>query len=307
MSEDFVLPSMNDLFHDEKGYIEINLSEIDEFPNHPFKVNDNDDMESLKNSILEHGVISPAVVRRKPDGRYELISGHRRKKASELAGLKTLKCEIVDVNDDEAVMQMVDGNLQRTTIFPSEKAFAYKMKLEAIKHSRQVGEETSVKKLSKDICESERQIQRYIRLTLLIKSLLDLVDDNKLKMAAALEVTYLDKDTQESLFRKILELNKIPNAKQAKELKDYSEQGYISDEDIELILLGSLKNDTDENEETISSDNSNKEISNNIDFRKILEAVPGDVDNAEEYILKALEFYKNSRQIGKERSLNGLG
>lgn len=300
MSEDFVLPSMNDLFHDEKGYIEINLSEIDEFPNHPFKVNDNDDMESLKNSILEHGVISPAVVRRKPDGRYELISGHRRKRACELAGLKTLKCEIVDVNDDEAVMQMVDGNLQRTTILPSEKAFAYKMKLEVIKHSRQVGEETSVKKLSKDICESERQIQRYIRLTLLIKSLLDLVDDNKLKMAAALEVTYLDKDTQESLFRKILELNKIPNAKQAKELKEYySEQGYISGEDIELILLGSLKNDTDENEETISSDNSNKEISNNIDFRKILEAVPGDVDNAEEYILKALEFYKSSRQVGE--------
>lgn len=304
MSEDFVLPSMNDLFHDEKGYIEINLSEIDEFPNHPFKVNDNDDMESLKNSILEHGVISPAVVRRKPDGRYELISGHRRKRACELAGLKTLKCEIVDVNDDEAVMQMVDGNLQRTTIFPSEKAFAYKMKLEAIKHSRQVGEGTSVNKLSKDICESERQIQRYIRLTLLIKSLLDLVDDNKLKMAAALEVTYLDKDTQESLFRKILELNKIPNAKQAKELKDYSEQGYISDEDIELILLGSLKNDTDENEETISSDNSNEEIGNNIDFRKILEAVPGDVDNVEEYILKALEFYKSSRQVGEVRVIH---
>lgn len=305
MSEDFVLPSMNDLFHDEKGYIEINLSEIDEFPNHPFKVNDNDDMESLKNSILEHGVISPAVVRRKPDGRYELISGHRRKRACELAGLKTLKCEIVDINDDEAIMQMVDGNLQRTTILPSEKAFAYKMKLEAIKHSRQVGEETSVKKLSKDICESERQIQRYIRLTLLIKSLLDLVDDNKLKMAAALEVTYLDKDTQESLFRKILELNKIPNAKQAKELKEYySEQGYISGEDIELILLGSLKNDTDENEETISSDNSNKEISNNIDFRKILEAVPGDVDNVEEYILKALEFYKSSRQVGEVRVIH---
>lgn len=158
--------------------------------------------------------------------------------------------------------------------------------------------------MSKDICESERQIQRYIRLTLLIKSLLDLVDDNKLKMAAALEVTYLDKDTQESLFRKMLELNKIPNAKQAKELKDYSEQGYISDEDIELILLGSLKNDTDENEETISSDNSNEEIGNNIDFRKILEAVPGDVDNVEEYILKALEFYKSSRQVGEVRVIH---
>ena len=123
-------------------------------------------------------------------------------------------------------------------------------------------------------------------------------------MAAALEVTYLDEDAQESLFRKILELNKIPNAKQAKELKDYSEQGYISDEDIELILLGSLKNDTDENEETISSDNSNKEISNNIDFRKILEAVPGDADNAEEYILKALEFYKSSRQVGEVRVIH---
>lgn len=296
MSEDFILPSINDLFHDEKSIIEINLSEIDEFPNHPFKVIENEDMENLRDSIKEHGVITPATVRRKQNGRYELISGHRRKRACELAGLKTLRCEITNISDDEAVIQMVDGNLQRTTILPSEKAFAYKMKLEAIKNSRQVGEATSVNQLSKDVSESERQIQRYIRLTLLIKPMLDLVDENKLKMAAALEVTYLDKDTQESLFRKILELNKIPNAKQAKELKDYSEQGYISDEDIELILLGSLKNDTDENEETISSDNSNKEISNNIDFRKILEAVPGDVDNAEEYILKALELYKSYRR-----------
>lgn len=158
MSEDFILPSINDLFHDEKSIIEINLSEIDEFPNHPFKVIENEDMENLKDSIKEHGVITPATVRRKKDGRYELISGHRRKKASELAGLKTLKCEIVDISDEEAIVQMVDGNLQRTTILPSEKAFAYKMKLEAIKHSRQVGEGTSVKKLSKDICESERQI-----------------------------------------------------------------------------------------------------------------------------------------------------
>ena len=119
MSEDFVLPSMNDLFHDEKGYIEINLSEIDEFPNHPFKVNDNDDMESLKNSILEHGVISPAVVRRKPDGRYELISGHRRKRACELAGLKTLKCEIVDVIFGEHDSTIVANHIYHCEFYKS--------------------------------------------------------------------------------------------------------------------------------------------------------------------------------------------
>lgn len=279
MSEDFILPSMNDLFHDEKGYIEINLSEIDEFPNHPFKVNDNDDMESLKNSILEHGVISPAVVRRKPDGRYELISGHRRKRACELAGLKTLKCEIVDVNDDEAVMQMVDGNLQRTTILPSEKAFAYKMKLEAIKHSRQVGEETSsVNKLSNDVSESERQIQRYIRLTFLIKSLLELVDENKLKMAAALELTFLENNNQEKLLHIMNKLDKIPTAKQAREIRDFfNENTLVSDKDIENIFFKKTNN--------VKSKQS-------IDLEKIFNIIPEQVEDMEDYILQAIDYFK---------------
>ena len=244
MSEDFILPSINDLFHDEKSIIEINLSEIDEFPNHPFKVIENEDMENLKDSIKEHGVITPATVRRKKDGRYELISGHRRKKASELAGLKTLKCEIVDISDEEAIVQMVDGNLQRTTILPSEKAFAYKMKLEAIKGSRQVGVGvSSVYKLSNDVSESERQIQRYIRLTFLIKPLLELVDENKLKMAAALELTFLENNNQEKLLHIMNRLDKIPTAKQAREIRDFfNENSLVSDKDIENIFLKKINN-----------------------------------------------------------------
>ncbi len=279
MSEDFVLPSMNDLFHDEKSIIEINLSEIDEFPNHPFKVIENEDMENLKDSIKEHGVITPATVRRKKDGRYELISGHRRKKASELAGLKTLKCEIVDISNEEAIVQMVDGNLQRTTILPSEKAFAYKMKLEAIKGSRQVGiGVSSVYKLSNDVSESERQIQRYIRLTFLIKPLLELVDENKLKMAAALELTFLENNNQEKLLHIMNRLDKIPTAKQAREIRDFfNENSLVSDKDIENVFFNKT-----------NKDRQNK----NINFNKVLDTVPENVEDIENYILQAIDYFK---------------
>ena len=279
MSEDFILPSINDLFHDEKSIIEINLSEIDEFPNHPFKVIENEDMENLKDSIKEHGVITPATVRRKKDGRYELISGHRRKKASELAGLKTLKCEIVDISDEEAIVQMVDGNLQRTTILPSEKAFAYKMKLEAIKGSRQVGVGvSSVYKLSNDVSESERQIQRYIRLTFLIKPLLELVDENKLKMAAALELTFLENNNQEKLLHIMNRLDKIPTAKQAREIRDlFNEKNLASDKDIENVFFNKT-----------NKDRQNK----NINFNKVLDTVPENVEDIENYILQAIDYFK---------------
>lgn len=279
MSEDFILPSINDLFHDEKSIIEINLSEIDEFPNHPFKVIENEDMENLKDSIKEHGVITPATVRRKKDGRYELISGHRRKKASELAGLKTLKCEIVDISDEEAIVQMVDGNLQRTTILPSEKAFAYKMKLEAIKGSRQVGVGvSSVYKLSNDVSESERQIQRYIRLTFLIKPLLELVDENKLKMAAALELTFLENNNQEKLLYIMNRLDKIPTAKQAREIRDFfNENSLVSDKDIENIFFKKINN---------------AKSKQSIDLKKIINIIPEQVEDMEDYILQAIDYFK---------------
>ena len=279
MSEDFILPSINDLFHDEKSIIEINLSEIDEFPNHPFKVIENEDMENLKDSIKEHGVITPATVRRKKDGRYELISGHRRKKASELAGLKTLKCEIVDISDEEAIVQMVDGNLQRTTILPSEKAFAYKMKLEAIKGSRQVGVGvSSVYKLSNDVSESERQIQRYIRLTFLIKPLLELVDENKLKMAAALELTFLENNNQEKSLHIMNRLDKIPTAKQAREIRDFfNENSLVSDKDIENIFFKKINN---------------AKSKQSIDLKKIINIIPEQVEDMEDYILQAIDYFK---------------
>ena len=279
MSEDFILPSINDMKKKKKSIIEINLSEIDEFPNHPFKVIENEDMENLRDSIKEHGVITPATVRRKKDGRYELISGHRRKKASELAGLKTLRCEIVDISDEEAIVQMVDGNLQRTTILPSEKAFAYKMKLEAIKGSRQVGEGvSSVYKLSNDVSESERQIQRYIRLTFLIKPLLELVDENKLKMAAALELTFLENNNQEKLLHIMNRLDKIPTAKQAREIRDFfNENSLVSDKDIENVFFNKT-----------NKDRQNK----NINFNKVLDTVPENVEDIENYILQAIDYFK---------------
>lgn len=255
MSEDFILPSINDLFHDEKSIIEINLSEIDEFPNHPFKVIENEDMENLRDSIKEHGVITPATVRRKKDGRYELISGHRRKKASELAGLKTLKCEIVDISDEEAIVQMVDGNLQRTTILPSEKAFAYKMKLEAIKGSRQVGVGvSSVYKLSNDVSESERQIQRYIRLT------------------------FLENNNQEKLLHIMNRLDKIPTAKQAREIRDlFNENSLVSDKDIENIVFKKINN---------------AKSKQSIDLKKIINIIPEQVEDMEDYILQAIDYFK---------------
>lgn len=285
MSEDFKLPSLDELFSTQEQreeeqlskIREIALTDIDEFPNHPFKVLDNEDMQNLVDSIKEHGVITPATVRKKGD-RYELVSGHRRKRACELADLETLRCEVVDIDNDEATVQMVDGNLQRSAILPSEKAYAYKMRLEAIKNSRQVGEACSVSKLSKDVKDSERQIQRYIRLTRLIKPLLDLVDENKIKLIPAVELSYLDERTQQGLLRKINELNKMPNGKQATELKDHFEQSfYLTDDKIEQILTGDSRH-------------------NGINVKNITKLIPDDVVDHEEYICKAIEFYNESKR-----------
>lgn len=201
--------------------LEIPLSEIDTFPGHPFKVVDNEDMQHLAESISTHGVVTPATVRTKPDGRYELISGHRRKRACELAGLTTLRCEVVDMNDDEATILMVESNLHRSVILPSEKAFSYKMRLDAIKRQKQqamrvgaplvhplnpdegaplvhpisVGKSRDI--ISEETGESREQIRRYIRLTELIPPLLNLADSGALKLRPAVELSYLDKESQE--------------------------------------------------------------------------------------------------------------
>ena len=197
------LPSADDLFSTEESRQEaklskiydIPISEIDDFPDHPFKVRDDEDMENLIESIKERGVITPATVRKLPNGRYEMISGHRRKRACEKLGMETLRCEVVDMNKEEATILMVESNFQRSEILPSEKAFAYKMRLEAMKrlpgrpnkeNSAPVGSNLigvrSNDELAEKVGESHTQIQRYIRLTNLVPELLDFVDEGKIKM-----------------------------------------------------------------------------------------------------------------------------
>ena len=210
------LTAYDDLFQTDESRAEAKLSkirdipiaEINEFPDHPFKVLLDDDMEQLVESIKRNGVMTPATVRLKEDGRYELISGHRRKKACEIAGLETLKCEVKELTRDEAIIVMVESNLQRSVILPSEKAFAYKMRLEAMNRqgqrtdltSRPVGEKLfSVDKMSQDVADSSRQIHRYIRLTELVPEILQMVDDRQIAFRPAVEISYLTEEQQYTL------------------------------------------------------------------------------------------------------------
>ena len=238
---DFTLPKLDDLFSSqeerENGKMpnikDIPLSLLDEFPNHPFKVRDDEDMLKLIESVSERGVLVPAIVRSKADGRYELISGHRRKRASEYAGKNNMRCIVSDLDDDAATIIMVDSNIQREHILPSEKAFAYKMRLDAMKHqgkrndltSRQVGEKLlSIEQLAENSDDSARQIQRYIRLTYLVDELLEMVDENKIKMSPAVEISYLDEDCQRDLVDAIDDELCTPSHAQAIRMhKDFNE------------------------------------------------------------------------------------
>ena len=210
---DFTLPTLDDLFSTQEMRDEAKLAkirnipieQIDDFPDHPFKVRDDEDMMQLVESVKERGVITPATVRQKEDGRYELVSGHRRKRACELAGFETLRCEVVDLTRDEATILMVESNFQRSQILPSEKAYAYKMRLEAMNRQGQRTDLTSTPVVSKlrtnatlgnEVGESREQIRRYIRLTNLVPELLDLVDEGRMKMRPAVEISFLDEDCQ---------------------------------------------------------------------------------------------------------------
>ena len=207
------LTAYDDLFQTDESREEeklskirdIPISEIDEFPDHPFKVLMDEDMEQLVESIKRNGVMTPATVRLKEDGRYELISGHRRKKACELAGLETLKCEVKELTRDEAIIVMVESNLQRSVILPSEKAFAYKMRLEAMKRQGERSDLTSSPmgtklrsdaELAEKVGESRNQIQRYIRLTELVPDILQMVDERQIAFRPAVEVSYLTEEQQ---------------------------------------------------------------------------------------------------------------
>ena len=223
----------------------IAVSSISNFPNHPYQVKDNEEMEDFVENIKQKGVIHPVIVRPKEDGTYEMISGHRRKRACELAGIKEIPAIVRDMSDEDAIIYMVDSNKQREKILPSEKAFAYKMKLEAMKRQGQRNDLTSrpmVDKLKsadimgEEVGESGRQIQRYIRLTELIPELLQLVDDEKMKLRPAVEISYLTKSEQEYVFE-AMEYNEVfPSHPQARELKKLSTEGKLTDDEIDRII-----------------------------------------------------------------------
>ena len=246
---DFTLPTLDDLFttqaERDDAKLEcvknIPLDKLHPFKNHPFKILNNEEMERMIESIRKVGTITPALARPLPDGGYELVSGHRRLAACQVLGIETMPVIVREMSDDEAVIAMVDANLQRETILPSEKAFAYKMKLEAIKHqgvtSRQVGEKLlSVTQVSKDSDDSERQIQRYIRLTYLIPELLSMVDDNKIAFNPAVEISYLDREEQLTLLDAINMNDCTPSHAQSIRLKKMSQDGLLTADAVYAVL-----------------------------------------------------------------------
>ena len=251
---DFTLPTLDDLFSTQEMRDDAKLAKIrdipleliDDFPDHPFKVRDDEDMMQLVESVKERGVITPATVRQKDDGRYELVSGHRRKRACELAGFETLRCEVVDLTRDEATILMVESNFQRSQILPSEKAFAYKMRMEAMK--RQAGRPSKEnvspvgtnlrtdELIAQETGDSRNQIHRYIRLTNLVPELLDLVDEGRMKMRPAVEISFLDEDCQRDLVDEIDLNDCTPSHDQTIRMRKMFEEKKLTPEAIQAIM-----------------------------------------------------------------------
>ena len=306
------LPTIDDLFTTEEErqsadlekIRDIKISEIDDFPDHPFKVVVNDEMQSMVDSIKEKGVLSPILVRPKSDGRYEMISGHRRKKASELLELETIPCIVRELTDDEATIIMVDSNLQREVLLPSEKAFAYKMKLDALNHQGKVTSRQLVGKLeSADIVgnkngDSGRQVQRYVRLTYLLPKLLEYVDNSvikdkeylKIALSPAVEISFLTKEEQKSLLDYI-DVNLItPSHAQAIQLKEMSQNGKFTVEDMEKLL---------------DMEKPNQVPKLPISMNRLRNVLPKELKNdreREDYIVEAVEFYGKHQRRLKERN-----
>ena len=295
---DFTLTKLDDLFSTQEQRDEeklskirdISLTEIDDFPDHPFKVRDDEDMAQLVESIKERGIITPATVRQKEDGRYELISGHRRKRACELAGFETLRCEVVDLNRDEATILMVESNYQRSQILPSEKAFAYKMRLEAMKRQ---GERTdltcdplgdklagtkSVMLLADKSDDSKTQIQRYVRLTNLVPELLDYVDEGRIKMRPAVELSYLDEDSQRDVVDEIDLNDATPSHDQTIRMRKFFEEGKLTTEAVQAIMSEEKPNQKEKI--VLRGDRVRQLIPKNIP-----------ISQTEDFLCKALEHY----------------
>lgn len=303
---DFTLPKLDDLFSSqeerENGKMpeikDIPLSLLDEFPNHPFKVRDDEDMLKLIESVSERGVLVPAIVRPKADGRYELLSGHRRKRASEYAGKNNMRCIVSNIDDDAATIIMVDSNIQREHILPSEKAFAYKMKLDAMNHqgkridltsTQVVSKSRSNEELAEQVGESRETIRRYIRLTYLVSELLEMVDEGRMKMSPAVEISYLDEDCQRDLVDAIDEEDCTPSHAQAIRLhKDFNE-GTLTRESIYAVMQEEKPNQKPKI--TIQAEKINKYLPRN--FKK---------EQTEDFICKALEHYSKYLERQKMRA-----
>ena len=302
---DFTLTRLDDLFStqeqrdDEKlsKIRDIPLTEIDDFPDHPFKVRDDEDMAQLVESVKERGVITPATVRQKEDGRYELISGHRRKRACELAGFETLRCEVVDLNRDEATILMVESNYQRSQILPSEKAFAYKMRLEAMNRQGQRTDLTSTPVVSKlrtnetlgnEVGESREQIRRYIRLTNLVPELLDLVDEGRMKMRPAVELSYLDEDSQRDVVDEIALNDATPSHDQTIRMRKFFDDGKLTTEAIQAIMSEEKPNQKEKI--VLRGDRVRQLIPKNVP-----------VSQTEDFVCKALEHYNKYLKQRAER------
>lgn len=280
---------------------DIPLSEIDDFPDHPFKVKLDEDMDQLVQSIKERGIITPVTLRTKEDGRYEIVSGHRRKKACELAGFDTVKAEVREMTRDEAIILMVESNLQRSVILPSEKAFSYKMRLEAMNRQGQrtdltcdpVGHKLqgvkSVEIVADSSPDSKTQVQRYIRLTELIPELLDLVDEGRIAFRPAVELSYLQKEEQSALLEQISYADATPSLAQAIKLKRFSQDGKLNNEVIESIM---------------SEEKPNQREKINIKYAEARRFIPASVpyEKTGDYIMKALEYYHRYQERQKSRN-----
>ena len=303
---DFTLPTLDDLFSTQELRDDAKLSKIrdipleliDDFPDHPFKVRDDEDMIQLVESVKERGVITPATVRQKEDGRYELISGHRRKRACELAGFEALRCEVVDLDRDAATVLMVESNYQRSQILPSEKAFAYKMRLEAMKRQGQRSDLTlspvgtkfdrSSEAITEETGDSRNQIHRYIRLTNLVQELLNLVDEGKIKMRPAVELSYLDEDSQRAVVDEI-DLNQCtPSHDQTIRMRKFFTEGKLTPEVVSAIMSEEKPNQREKI--VLRGDKVRSLIPKNIP-----------VSQTEDYVVKALEHYSRFLRQRAER------
>lgn len=304
---DFALPTLDDLFSTQQEREDAKLEKIrnipldliDDFPDHPFHVRDDEDMTQLVESIKANGVLTPAVLIQKKDGRYEIVSGHRRKRACELTGLTTLRSEIKDLTRDEAIVYMVESNFQRTTILPSEKAFAYKMRLEAIKRQGQRTDLTSATllqksgKTSREIIaensgESHEQVRKYIRLTNLIPELLQLVDEGRIKMRPAVELSYLDEDSQRDVALQIDINDCTPSHDQTIRMRKMFESGKLTTEAVEAIM---------------SEEKPNQRERIVLHGDRVRSLIPKSVKlkDTEDYVCKALEHYRRYLRSRAER------